>query len=176
MLTGLKSNPLPASSPTHPTPERERRRDRRPVVSAQAGLNNLGNNWPGVPGYPQRHLSSTQDKRQRALEPPRQTDCVTEPGCHKRWQLLACMPGTGSLSNKPRVPCVLAANILLFAFSPVWRGTATRGMSPRWLFEAGKSAALWEAFHPPSGELPSSESAGALCSLWPWPDRKAFSL
>ena len=35
-------------------------------------------------------------------------------------------------------------------------------------FEAGKSGALWEAFHPPSGELLSDKSADALCSLWPW--------
>lgn len=34
-------------------------------------------------------------------------------------------------------------------------------------FEAGKSGALWEAFHPPSGELLSDKSADALCSLWP---------
>lgn len=42
-------------------------------------------------------------------------------------------------------------------------------------FEAGKSAALWDAFHPPSGELLSDKSADALCSLWPWPDGMAFS-
>lgn len=35
-------------------------------------------------------------------------------------------------------------------------------------FEAGKSGALWEAFHPPSGALLSDESADALSSLWPW--------
>lgn len=42
------------------------------------------------------------------------------------------------------------------------------------LLEAGKSLSLWEAFHPPSGELLSYKSAAALCSLQPWPDGKAL--
>lgn len=34
-------------------------------------------------------------------------------------------------------------------------------------FEARKSESLWDAFHPPSGELLSDKSADALYSLWP---------
>lgn len=43
-------------------------------------------------------------------------------------------------------------------------------------FEAGKLVALWEAFHPPSGELLSDTSTDALFSLWPWPDGKALHI
>ena len=43
-------------------------------------------------------------------------------------------------------------------------------------FEAGKSGALWEAFHPPSGELLSDQSADVHCFLQPWPDGKALRI
>ena len=56
---------------------------------------------------------------------------------------------------------------LHFLFPFLCKGERNKRYELMVAFEAGKSGALWEAFHPPSGELLSDKSADALCTLWP---------